>query len=80
MAPSPELMPGMGMWCQECYGTDIDTIHPTQWEPIMFPQGIHHQVLYVGDLEIHDHMANVWWSVPLGCFLAQYIISHEELS
>lgn len=73
VAPKPELVPGMGMWCQECYGTDIDTIAPTQWQPITFPVGIHHQVLYVGDLEIGDRPADVWWSVPLGCFLAQHL-------
>lgn len=77
IAPEPELVAGMGMWCQECYGTDIDVIPSTQWEPIMFPPGINHQVLYVGDTDIHDRLADVWWSVPLQCFLAQYI-SHEE--
>lgn len=71
--PAPELVPGVGLWCQDYYGVDIDTIHPDKWQAITFPPGIHHQALYVGDVEIDDRMADVWWSIPLGCYLAQYI-------
>ena len=77
-APKPIPVPGVGLYCCEGYGVDLDDIHPDQWQPITFPAGVSHQTLYCGDVMIDDQLADVWWSLALSCFLAQFL-SQEEL-
>lgn len=78
-APKPTPTPGLGMYCCLGYGADLDYIHPDQWQAITFPRGVSHQTIYCGDLMIDDQLADVWWSLPLSCYLAQFIPQEELL-
>lgn len=78
-APKPEPREGVGLYCFAPYGGDLDEIPYDMWHGIAFPRGVNHQTLYVGDLMLDDMGTwDVWWSVPLACYLAQ-LIPHQEL-
>lgn len=71
MKPMPTA--GVGFFSTVQYGADIDLIGEEEWQPIRFPQGLSHSVIFIGDAIIDNTPHYVWWSVPIACYIAQPI-------
>ena len=69
----PVPMAGVGFFCTMPYGTDIDLIPESAWQVIAFPQGLSHQLLFIGDISLDGLSHYVWWSVPVAAYICQEI-------